>query len=96
MTSARDNGAKVPFDPATNNPHFSYEESDGDHHVWFLDGVTVFNQIHAADPYRPAGYALWQLGCEDPSVMPLMGRPYNAAGAGKPEAYRQQSGECRL
>jgi peptidoglycan/xylan/chitin deacetylase (PgdA/CDA1 family)/GT2 family glycosyltransferase len=79
MAAARDNGASVLFDPATNNPHFSYTESDGTRHdVWFLDGVTAFNQIHAADPYRPAGYALWKLGSEDPSILPLMGRPYNA------------------
>src|SRR6201999_2821683 len=35
-------------------------------------------QIQAAVPYRPAGYALWKLGFEDPSILPLMGRPYNA------------------
>ncbi len=40
--------------------------------------VTAFNQIHAADPYQPAGYALWRLGAEDPTVLPLLGRPYNA------------------
>ena len=78
MTQARDNNAQVQFDPATNNPHFSYEDNDGTHQVWFLDAVTVFNQIHSADPYRPAGYALWKLGFEDPSLMPLLGRPYNA------------------
>ncbi|HKQ46229.1 MAG TPA: polysaccharide deacetylase family protein [Rhizomicrobium sp.] len=79
MAAARDNGATVLFDPASNNPHFSYDEADGTRHdVWFLDGVTVFNQIHAADPYRPAGYALWKLGSEDPSILPLMGRPYDA------------------
>jgi peptidoglycan-N-acetylglucosamine deacetylase len=78
MTQARDNNAQVQFDSATNNPHFSYEDNDGTHQVWFLDAVTVFNQMHAADPYRPAGYALWKLGFEDPSLIPLMGRPYNA------------------
>ncbi len=79
MATARDNGATVEFDPASNNPHFRYDESDGTKHdVWFLDGVTAFNQIHAADPYRPAGYALWRLGSEDPSILPLMGRPYDA------------------
>jgi len=78
MTTARDNGAQVQFDPATNNPHFSYEDTDGTHNVWFLDGVTAFNQIHAADPYRPAGYALWKLGFEDPSIIPLLARPYDA------------------
>ena len=78
MTTARDNRATVVFDPASNNPHYSYQDTDGQHDVWFLDGVTAYNQIHAADPYRPAGYALWQLGREDPSILPLMGRPYNA------------------
>jgi cellulose synthase/poly-beta-1,6-N-acetylglucosamine synthase-like glycosyltransferase/peptidoglycan/xylan/chitin deacetylase (PgdA/CDA1 family) len=79
MATARDDGATLLFDPASNNPHFTYEEDDGTkHQVWFLDGVTAFNQIHAADPYRPAGYALWRLGLEDPSILPLMGRPYDA------------------
>ncbi|HEX4026177.1 MAG TPA: glycosyltransferase [Rhizomicrobium sp.] len=79
MGMARDDSATVLFDPASNNPHFNYEEDDGTkHQVWFLDGVTAFNQIHAADPYRPAGYALWRLGSEDPSILPLMGRSYDA------------------
>jgi len=79
MAAARDNGASVVFDPASNNPHFGYTENDGvKHDVWFLDGVTAFNQIHAADPYRPAGYGLWKLGSEDPSILPLMGRAYDA------------------
>ena len=73
MVAARDSSAKIQFD-ATNNPHFTYEEDDGTKHdVWFLDGVTAFNQIHAADPYQPAGYALWRLGTEDPTVLPLAG-----------------------
>ncbi|HEU4548097.1 MAG TPA: glycosyltransferase [Rhizomicrobium sp.] len=79
MVYARDSGAKILFDDASNNPHFSYRDADGtNHQVWFLDGVTAFNQIHAADAYQPAGYALWKLGSEDPSVPPILGRPYNA------------------
>src|SRR5258708_33406289 len=86
MAGARENSANVAFAPASNNPHLSYTESDGTKHdVWFLDGVTAFNQIHAADPYRPAGYALWKLGSEDPSILPLMGRPY---GAPAPESLK--------
>ena len=77
MGAARDAGATVGFDEATNNPHFAYREGDGTRHdVWFLDAATVFNQIHAADPYRPAGYALWRLGTEDPTVLPLLGQTY--------------------
>ncbi|HWY60754.1 MAG TPA: polysaccharide deacetylase family protein [Rhizomicrobium sp.] len=79
MVAARDAGARIQFDDASNNPHFSYDESDGTKHtLWFLDAVTAYNQIHAADGYQPAGFALWRLGTEDPSVLPLLGRPYGA------------------
>jgi cellulose synthase/poly-beta-1,6-N-acetylglucosamine synthase-like glycosyltransferase/peptidoglycan/xylan/chitin deacetylase (PgdA/CDA1 family) len=77
MVAARDAGAPIVFDHASNNPHFLYRDTDGVHDVWFLDAVTAFNQIHAADPYRPAGYGLWHLGREDPSVTALLQRPYN-------------------
>ncbi|HEY5347537.1 MAG TPA: polysaccharide deacetylase family protein [Rhizomicrobium sp.] len=84
VNEARDSGAPIDFDDATNNPHFSYIESDNTKHdVWFLDGATAFNEVHAADPYRPAGYAFWRLGYEDPSILSVLGRRY---GAPAPEA----------
>ena len=50
VIAAHDSDAKVEFDDATNNPHFSYVEDDGTtHNVWLLDAVTAYNQIHAAD-----------------------------------------------
>ncbi|MGH6876592.1 MAG: polysaccharide deacetylase family protein, partial [Rhizomicrobium sp.] len=77
IVAARDSQARIVFDDATNNPHFSYLEDDNSkHQVWFLDGVTAFNEIHAADPYQPAGYALWKLGSEDPSTWTVLGRKY--------------------
>jgi cellulose synthase/poly-beta-1,6-N-acetylglucosamine synthase-like glycosyltransferase/peptidoglycan/xylan/chitin deacetylase (PgdA/CDA1 family)/spore germination protein YaaH len=86
MDRASDSQAEIDFDPDTQNPHFSYSEDNGTtHQVWFLDGATAFNQIHAADEYKPYGYALWRLGSEDPSVWPLLGRPY---GAPAPESLR--------
>ena len=70
------------------------EEGDGTKHdVWFLDGVTAFNQIHAADAYQPAGYALWRLGTEDPSVLPLLGRRYDAPA---PDSLHDHSHQRRL
>ena len=79
VLSARDSEAEIDFDPETANPHFSFIEDDGKRHdVWFLDGVTAFNEIHAADAYRPAGYAVWRLGSEDPSVWSVLGRSYDA------------------
>ncbi|HEY2069726.1 MAG TPA: polysaccharide deacetylase family protein [Rhizomicrobium sp.] len=79
ITLAHDADATIDFDDATNNPHFSYAEDDGTkHQVWLLDGVTAYNEIHAADLYRPAGYAVWKLGSEDPSIWTVMGQPYDA------------------
>src|SRR6266498_529310 len=74
VLAARDSEAHVSFDPASRNPHFSYEEEDGSYHtVWFLDAVTAYNQILAASKFRPAGYALWRLGSEDPSLWGIFG-----------------------
>ena len=86
MVAAEDSGAKIDFDDATNNPHFSYMEDDNTRHdIWFLDGVTAYNEIHAADAYQPAGYALWRVGFEDPSIWTVMGRDY---GAPAPQGLR--------
>src|SRR5436189_73832 len=57
------------FDPTSRNPYYEYDENDGSHHtVWFLDAVTAYNQMRAASGYKPAGFAIWRLGSEDPSV----------------------------
>lgn len=76
---ARDANAQIVFDDTTNNPHFSYIDDEQVHHdVWFLDAVTAFNEIHAADIYHPVGYALWRIGSEDPSVWSVFGLPYGS------------------
>ncbi len=74
VIDARDSSAQIEFDPATHNPHYEYDEEDNTHHiVWFLDGVTAFNQMRAASGYNPAGFALWRLGSEDPSIWSVFG-----------------------
>jgi cellulose synthase/poly-beta-1,6-N-acetylglucosamine synthase-like glycosyltransferase/peptidoglycan/xylan/chitin deacetylase (PgdA/CDA1 family)/spore germination protein YaaH len=79
VLSARDSETDIDFDLESGNPHFAFVEDDGKRHdVWFLDGVTAFNEVHAADVYQPAGYALWRIGAEDPSVWSVLGRPYDA------------------
>jgi cellulose synthase/poly-beta-1,6-N-acetylglucosamine synthase-like glycosyltransferase/peptidoglycan/xylan/chitin deacetylase (PgdA/CDA1 family)/spore germination protein YaaH len=80
VLTSKESEAPIVFDPQTLNPHFDYREDDGStHQVWFLDAVTAQNQTRAADVFRPAGYALWRLGSEDPSVWSVLGRQYNAA-----------------
>lgn len=76
---AHDSEAKVQLDDDSLNPTFDYQDDAGvDHSVWFLDAATLFNQIKAADAYRPMGYALWRMGAEDPSVWRFMGKPYGS------------------
>ncbi len=69
-----DSPEEIKFDPASKNPYFSYTEDDGkEHTVWFLDAATAFNQIQNAQQYKVAGYALWRMGSEDPSLWNVFG-----------------------
>jgi peptidoglycan-N-acetylglucosamine deacetylase len=79
MLTARDAKATIGLDGDTLNPRFSYIEDGKTHRVWFLDAVTAYNHLRAADKYRPAGYALWRLGAEDPSIWQVLPRAYGAA-----------------
>jgi len=73
MSIAKEAGAEISFDPTSLNPTFDYvDENEKLHHVWFLDGVTVFNEMVTSETLggtvSPYGFALWRLGGEDPSV----------------------------
>src|SRR6266566_2532914 len=74
VLAAHDSQAKINFDPITKNPSYEYDDDDESHHtVWFLDAVTGYNQMRAASGYKPAGYAVWRLGSEDPSIWSILG-----------------------
>jgi peptidoglycan-N-acetylglucosamine deacetylase len=76
VISARDSEAKIVFDAASRTPKFEYDDEEETHHsVWFLDAVTTYNQMRAASGFNPAGFAIWRLGSEDPSVWSLLGGP---------------------
>ena len=78
---------QIQFDPVTLNPNYEYDEDDNTHHhVWFLDAVTAYNQMRAASGYNPAGFALWRLGSEDPSIWSFFGASTNNYS---PEALRR-------
>jgi cellulose synthase/poly-beta-1,6-N-acetylglucosamine synthase-like glycosyltransferase/peptidoglycan/xylan/chitin deacetylase (PgdA/CDA1 family)/spore germination protein YaaH len=69
LTIAQESEGHITLEPRTLNPTFDYyDEHDVLHHVWFLDGVTTFNQLVATQRYQPRGIALWRLGSEDPSI----------------------------
>jgi cellulose synthase/poly-beta-1,6-N-acetylglucosamine synthase-like glycosyltransferase/peptidoglycan/xylan/chitin deacetylase (PgdA/CDA1 family)/spore germination protein YaaH len=86
IVSARDSEAKITYDEPSFNPHFSFEEEDQSiHTVWFLDAASAYNQIRAASGYNCAGYALWRLGSEDPSIWSVFSKPENFSN---PDAIR--------
>ncbi|MBV9242107.1 MAG: glycosyltransferase, partial [Acidobacteria bacterium] len=69
-----DSVSDIKYDPASKNPYYEYTEDDGvNHTVWFLDASTAYNQLQAAKPYGIAGFALWRLGSEDPSLWSIFG-----------------------
>lgn len=69
VVTARNEEAHIAFDEASLNPHFSYEDGDGAPHVvWFLDAVTILNELKSQQLHKPLGAALWVLGSEDPSI----------------------------
>ena len=69
MRIASESDASPEMDPDSLNPTFEYyDEQSRIHHVWFLDGVTIYNQIAETKRESPRGYALWRLGMEDPSA----------------------------
>jgi cellulose synthase/poly-beta-1,6-N-acetylglucosamine synthase-like glycosyltransferase/peptidoglycan/xylan/chitin deacetylase (PgdA/CDA1 family)/spore germination protein YaaH len=92
VISARDSEAKIDFDSISLTPTFEYDDENETHHsVWFLDAVTAFNQMRAASGFSPAGFAIWRLGSEDPSVWSVLGNsPPTSADALKRIVYGYQ------
>ncbi|HZI41194.1 MAG TPA: glycosyltransferase, partial [Gemmatimonadaceae bacterium] len=69
VRAMRDSGAVMRMDLASLNPVITYQSPDStDHEVWFLDGITAYNQMKVAKSLGVAGIAFWRLGSEDPSV----------------------------
>jgi cellulose synthase/poly-beta-1,6-N-acetylglucosamine synthase-like glycosyltransferase/peptidoglycan/xylan/chitin deacetylase (PgdA/CDA1 family)/spore germination protein YaaH len=75
--TAFDSSAQVELDPDSLNAHFAYDDDDAhvQHQVWFLDAVTVLNQMRAVRALGLQTFALWRLGSEDSSLWKIFDRP---------------------
>lgn len=75
--SASDAGAQIELDADSLNAHFAYDDEDAHvrHQVWFLDAVTVLNQMRAARQLGIQTFALWRLGSEDNSLWKIWDTP---------------------
>ena len=57
------------FDPVSLNPYLTWTDADStDHVLWYLDGVTAYNEMRVGHALGVAGHAIWRLGSEDPSL----------------------------
>jgi cellulose synthase/poly-beta-1,6-N-acetylglucosamine synthase-like glycosyltransferase/peptidoglycan/xylan/chitin deacetylase (PgdA/CDA1 family)/spore germination protein YaaH len=82
LARAGDAGVPVTTDPGSLNPYFRYRSPEGeDREVWLLDAVTTYNAMTAFAAARPAGFALWRLGMEDPSVWQILARDRHVSPA---------------
>jgi cellulose synthase/poly-beta-1,6-N-acetylglucosamine synthase-like glycosyltransferase/peptidoglycan/xylan/chitin deacetylase (PgdA/CDA1 family)/spore germination protein YaaH len=77
LQRAADADADLDLDYDTLNPHFEYIDVDSNqrHVVWFLDGVTVLNELRAARAMGLQTFALWRLGEEDSSLWNVWDKP---------------------
>jgi cellulose synthase/poly-beta-1,6-N-acetylglucosamine synthase-like glycosyltransferase/peptidoglycan/xylan/chitin deacetylase (PgdA/CDA1 family)/spore germination protein YaaH len=78
---ASDVDADLSLDYDTLNPHFEYIDEDRNerHVVWFLDSVTLLNEMRAARGLGLQTFALWRLGEEDSSLWSVWDKPTNPA-----------------
>ena len=77
LQRASDADADLDLDYNSLNPHFEYIDEDLNqrHVVWFLDGVTVLNELRAARILGLQTFALWRLGEEDSSLWNIWDKP---------------------
>jgi cellulose synthase/poly-beta-1,6-N-acetylglucosamine synthase-like glycosyltransferase/peptidoglycan/xylan/chitin deacetylase (PgdA/CDA1 family)/spore germination protein YaaH len=75
--AASDSESQIDLDDDTLNVHFAYDDEDAHvrHQVWFLDAVTVLNEMRAARALGIQTYALWRLGSEDNSLWKIWDSP---------------------
>jgi peptidoglycan-N-acetylglucosamine deacetylase len=78
--AAADSEADVELDHDSLNAHFAYDDEDAHvrHQIWFLDAVTVLNQMRAARALGIQTIALWRLGSEDDSLWKVWDGPLKA------------------
>ncbi|MED0973367.1 glycosyltransferase [Bacillus paramycoides] len=75
MTMAHDSNIKIQWDKISGNPYFRYKTGAKEHTAWFLDGVTLYNQVKIAMNNNAKGFALWRLGAEEPTIWKVLKNP---------------------
>ncbi len=99
---ASDADADLDLDYDSLNPHYEYIDEDNNqrHVVWFLDGVSLLDEMRAARALGLQTFALWRLGEEDSSLWSIWDKPsapesLQALGSGAARARRGHRGRRR-
>ena len=74
---ASDADADLDLDYDTLNPHYEYidEDTHERHVVWFLDAVSLLDEMRGARELGIQTFALWRLGEEDGSLWKIWDKP---------------------
>ena len=74
---AADADADLDLDYDSLNPHYSFIDEDEhvQHVVWFLDAVTLLDEMRGARALGIQTFALWRLGEEDRSLWAIWDKP---------------------
>src|SRR6476620_2570897 len=74
---ASDADADLDIDYNSLNPHYEYidEDTHTRHVVWFLDGVTLLNEMRGARLLGLQTFAVWRLGSVDRALWNIWDRP---------------------
>ena len=76
MSRANDAGIEsVHVQGPSYSPYFYFQDEDTEHGVWFLDAVTFLNQVRQVRDQKAGGFALYQLGSEDPAIWDALSVP---------------------
>ncbi|AYG79164.1 Putative sporulation-specific glycosylase YdhD [Streptomyces hundungensis] len=67
-------GAPYRLDPASQTPHFSYEEDGAVREVWYQDAAGVSADLPVLRRYGIRNTTIWALGFEDPELWPVLGK----------------------
>jgi peptidoglycan-N-acetylglucosamine deacetylase len=78
---ASDADADLDLDYNSLNPHFEYidEDTHTRHIVWFLDGVSLLDELRGTRELGIRTFALWKLGSEDRSMWKIWDKPSSPA-----------------
>ncbi|MGD8190080.1 DUF2062 domain-containing protein [Brevibacillus ginsengisoli] len=78
MEMASESKLQVRWDDKSRNPYVTYKVGEDSHVVWFLDGVTFYNQWKMALNNGVKDVAIWRLGSEDPTIWKFLHHPNNS------------------